>query len=874
LTKDKQIPKINPETLNKIHHQARLQFKKRETGEDICELLPPDPEGVRGFARLPKPDDGDLFFDMEGDPLEPGGLEYLFGLYYKSGKSHKFKPFWGHDRTGEKKAFEDFMDFATNHLKKYPHAHIYHYAGYEESALKKLMCLHGTREAEVDNLLRKRKLVDLYKVVREGVRVSEPSYSIKNMEVFYMKGVRDGDVKTGMGSVVFYERWRQEKDNGLLKQIADYNEDDCRSTYLLREWLLANRPSEINWFKSDEENSGKEAKETLTEAENLLIPYREALIDPLPENRDDWKPAHFLNELIYFLVDFHRREDKPGYWALFARSEMTDEEALEDPECLGALQMDKGSPPFLDKKSYVFTFSIPEQDSKIKTGTSVVRVGVESRDPLNNLEIDEEANTVKFRYSMRRPSLPDMISIGPSGPLDNQVLKGAVRRFADGHIEGNGRYKAILDLLQKKFPEIAGIKEGDPIIDESGDTLQQTIDSIGKLNQSCISIQGPPGSGKTYTGGHIIVYLLQKGYRVGVTSNSHKAINNLLLKVEEIADKVGFNFSGAKKSTKDNDDSLLKGNIINDVFDYGAIEAGLFQLVAGTAWLFSRESMDSSLDFLVVDEAGQVSLGNLVAVGTSAKNIVLLGDQMQLGQPIQGVHPGDSGQSTLDYLLQGKATVPPEMGIFLATSWRMHPDVCCFISDAVYDGRLMPEPGNKKQKLILKADCHHIIKSAGVVYLPVEHDGCSQFSDEEADAVKEIYKSLLDQHYSDKSGKKHKIGGENILIVAPYNMQVNLLKRVLPPFARVGTVDKFQGQEAEVVIVSMATSSEEYLSRFIEFLYSKNRLNVALSRAKSLSILVANPKLMSIKCKTIEQMKLVNTICWVREYSELLMNGE
>ena len=868
LSEDTRIPKINPDTFKKIRHQAMLQYKKRKTKKDIYELLPPDPEGIRGFFRLPKPDDGDLFFDMEGDPLEPGGLEYLFGLYYKKGNSHKFKPFWGHDRNGEKKAFENFMDFITKHLKKHPNAHIYHYASYEEAALKRLMCLHGTREAEVDNLLRKKKLVDLYKVVREGLRVSEPSYSIKNMEAFYMPGERDGEVKTAMGSVVYYERWRQERNDKLLKQIADYNEDDCRSTLLLRDWLISLRPSDINWFQSNESIAAKETEEMLTEAEKLLIPYREALIDPLPENRDDWKQEHFLNELIYFLVDFHRREDKPGYWALFTRAEMTDEEALEDPECLGALQMDKNHPPVPEKKSHVYTYKIPEQDSKIRTGTKSVRTGVETMDPVNNLEIDENYTTVSFKYSNKRPSLPDIISIGPNGPIPNKTIKASIRRFADSYIAGDGRYKAILDLLQRELPAIKGNKKGAPIIDESDDILQQTINSIGKLKQSCISIQGPPGSGKTYTGGHVIVDLLQKGFYVGVTSNSHKAINNLLKKVEEVAEEKNFNISGVKKSTKGNDDSFLFGKMIIDVEKNDDIELDRYQLFAGTAWLFSREEMDRSLDYLIVDEAGQVSLGNLVAMGTSAENIVLLGDQMQLGQPIQGVHPEDSGLSTLDYLLQGKATIPPEMGIFLATSWRMHPDVCRFISNAVYDGRLLPEPGNEKRKLILKIVQHPILRPSGVVYLPVEHDGCSQSSEEEAAAINEIYKNLLDQQYTDKSGKKYKMETKNILVVAPYNMQVNLLKRMLPPGAKVGTVDKFQGQEAEVVIVSMATSSEEYLPRFIEFLYSKNRLNVALSRAKCLSILVANPKLMSIKCRAIDQMKLVNTLCWVREYSD------
>jgi uncharacterized protein len=375
LPRNTKIHKMSPDTFQKLNHQARLQLKKRETGRDIYELLHMDPQGVRGFFRLPEPDDGDLFFDMEGDPLEPGKLEYLFGLYYKSGRSYTFTPFWGHDRAGEKKAFEGFMDFVTNHLKKHPNAQIYHYANYEEAALKRLMCLHGTREAEVDSLLRKKKLVDLYKVVREGIRVSEPSYSIKNIEVFYMPGERKGQVKNAMASVVFYERWRQEKDSRLLDQIAKYNEDDCRSTFLLREWLLSLRPKGIGWFKADEAEAGREPEETLTEAEKLLIPYRRRLIDPLPENRDDWTQEHVLDELIFYLLDFHRREDKPGYWALFTRSEMSDDEALEDPECLGALKLDKKHPPFPDKRSYLYTYSFRTRNPRSPAARAVCASG-------------------------------------------------------------------------------------------------------------------------------------------------------------------------------------------------------------------------------------------------------------------------------------------------------------------------------------------------------------------------------------------------------------------------------------------------------------------------------------------------------------------
>jgi len=254
-----------------------------------------------------------------------------------------------------------------------------------------------------------------------------------------------------------------------------------------------------------------------------------------------------------------------------------------------------------------------------------------------------------------------------------------------------------------------------------------------------------------------------------------------------------------------------------------------------------------------------------VAMGTSARNIVLLGDQMQLGQPIQGDHPGRSGESTLEYLLNGTATISPDRGVFLGTTWRMHPDVCRFISEAVYDSRLQPEPGNATQTLLLGPDAHPALRPTGIRYLPIVHDACSQRSEEEAALALELVNALLQQRYRDKNGNEHPMTLDDILIVAPYNMQVNSLKRVLPEGARVGTVDKFQGQEAEVVIVSMATSSGEYLPRNIEFLYSKNRLNVAISRAKCLALFIANPALTAIRCNTPEQMALVNTLCWVRQ---------
>lgn len=863
------IPKMTAETLEKLHRQARLQLLARQSGENQLELIPQEVGAVRGFARLPRPDAGDLFFDMEGNPLEEDGLEYLFGLYFFRDGKPEFKAFWGHNRAEEKLAFEAFMDFVTAWLRQHPSAHIYHYAHYEQTALKKLMSLHGTREAEVDNLLRAQKLVDLYKVVREGIRVSEPRYSIKNIEHFYLEH-RTGDITNAGASIVYYERWKETGDPQLLKDIEAYNFDDVRSTFALQQWLLSLRPAELPWVKSAVVGQDAATPEVgeLTATEIRLIPYREQLTDPLPKDRKIWGLPEHLKELTYQLLDFHRRAAKPAWWAMFERMETAEDELLNDGECLAGLMADPSNPPRPEKRSIVHTFLFPEQESKLKTGDSATIT--QTGESVNELKVDEENRRVSFKRSATKGPLSNNICLGPGMPISTAPLTEAVFRFADSMIAGEGKYPAIEALLNQSLPKIRGSKTGSPIVPAVNATMPQIIEAISNLDNSYLFVQGPPGAGKTYTGSHVIVALLKKGCRVGVSSNSHKAINNLLHGIVNVAKEQNYVFRGAKKSTNGKTDSHFNGDYIDDVFTNDEIWGSFggefeYRLIAGTAWLFADASMDQKLDYIFVDEAGQVALANLVAMGASAKNIVLLGDQMQLGQPIQGIHPGRSGQSSLEYLLNGMATIPPERGIFLGTTWRMHPDVCQFISDAVYDGRLQPESNNAKQVLLLKEDAHPALMPAGIRYIPIEHDACSQRSHEEAELVLALVNSLLQQRYRDKKDQEHPITLNDILVVAPYNMQVNLLKNVLPEGARVGTVDKFQGQEAEAVIVSMATSSEEYLPRFIEFLYSKNRLNVAISRAKCLALFIANPALMGIRCSTPEEMALVNTLCWVQE---------
>jgi uncharacterized protein len=848
------VADLHRETLARLRQQANLQDHKRRTGENRCKLLPPL-EG-KGFARLPKPDAGDLFFDMEGDPLADGGLEYLFGFAFA--EEPGFRPFWGHSREEEKRAFEAAVDFIVARIKRHPLAYIYQYAAYEESALKRLSVLHGTREAEVDDLLRGHKLVDLYKVVREGLRVSEPSYSIKNLETFYMEK-REGDVKGGGESIVVYEQWREVGDPALLKQIEDYNATDCRSTLLLRDWLLTLRPKEAAWFAPPPpEPEDAKKLQARTEAQVRLDTTTARLLDGVSEKE---KP---FRELVSQLLEFHRREAKPQYWMMFHRQEMADDELIDDADCIGALSRDPKRKPVADKQSQIHYFRFPPQDFKLREGERPLRA-----DTLKGAgeiwELDEDVGTIALRVGNSVDPFPETFSLIPGGPIDTTVIREAIYRYAGAVVANKNRYPAITSFLKKKVPAVEGIASGAPLI-AGATTLQKAVNVIAGLRNCQLIVQGPPGAGKTFTASHAIVELLAQGKRVGVSSNSHKAVITLLKGVEEVALKRKLKFRGVKKGS--GGDDRLDGKIIEDVADNKKVVEGNYQLIAGTAWLFARDELDQTLDYVFIDEAGQVSLANVMAIGTSAKNIVLIGDQMQLAQPTQGVHPGDSGLSALEYLLGEHATVPPENGIFLDRTYRMHPDVCRFISDAFYDGRLKSEAGNERQRLVLSAKADAALAPTGLRFVEVEHSGCSQASEPEAGRVAAVYREILKQRWVDKDGNNAAIKAADILVVSPYNMQVNLLKQALGDAARVGTVDKFQGQEAAVVLVSMATSSADDMPRNIEFLFSRNRLNVAVSRARCLAVIFANPRLLETPCSTIEQLRLVNTLCRAKVYAD------
>ncbi|HEX4855623.1 MAG TPA: TM0106 family RecB-like putative nuclease, partial [Limnobacter sp.] len=864
---------MQPGTLARLVEQARLQVHEKETGEQQFRLLTPEDDS-KGFNRLPPPNEGDLFFDMEGDPMYPDGLEYLFGVYYRDAGEARFKAFWAHSREEEGKAFSGFMDFVNQRLDQFPDAHIYHYASYEKTALKRLMSLHGRHEESVDRLLREHRMVDLYRVVREGLRISKTSYSIKQVEQFY-SSARTVDVTNAAESIVVYERWRQQQDSVLLKSIEDYNHDDCRSTWELREWLLRLRPPTARWFsrnavahnkpKTDRQLARQAEQAEKQAAHEAWLKSLEQRIHQSPHLQS--RPASYRHLLLQ-IVDFHKRAAKPAWWALFERAEAETEELMDDMEVIADMQfmgqLENGRIPKVSKWKY------PEQEFKCKEGDPVVLLNVEGMIPGSIERIDEDNCELVLKSSQL--ALMDFpkgkrLHVSAGQPISTEIIADAVKDFVECEIQGLCAKSAVRQFLLREPPRFVNRKVGDALLRSeaecSVDKLQQVKELIAGMQHSCLFIQGPPGTGKTYTGSHVIAHLIQLGKKVAIASNSHKAINNLVEKTAAVLEKANHRFEGIKIGRKDEhavEGFCLTTCLKKDVVDDAPLSRGEApDLLAGTAWLFSDPKLKDCFDYLFIDEAGQVATANTVGMGQCADNIVLLGDQMQLGQPIQGDHPGESGLSTLEYLLGHKATIEPHRGVFLDQTFRMHPAVCSYISDTFYEGRLGAADRTHQQGLVLHGRLAELFSATGVYCLPVVHDGNSQRSQEEAQEIARLYEELLEQKYVDHDGKTCRMCNEEILVVAPYNAQVNLLKRMLPEGARVGTVDRFQGQEAQAVLVSMTTSNEQHMPRHLDFLFSRNRLNVAISRAKSIAVVVMSPALADVSSDRPDTLGLINT---------------
>lgn len=844
---DRRVPLLAQPVQERLQTQARLQTNRRSGGAP--EFVLREPEAGRGFALLPAPNEGDLFYDIEGDPYFPGGLEYLHGIWGRLDGEHSFKAYWAHDRDAEGRAVAELLAFFADHLRCHPRAHIYHYAQYELTALRRLSAFHRVGEAIMDQLQRERRFVDLYRVTSGALIASEPGYSIKNLETFYMEK-REGDVATAGASVVFYERWRETGDPSLLAEIEAYNRTDCVSTELLRDWLVRSaRPAHSPW-----PTLAPVAEETALTG----VAEEEAAYAAL-YGRLDAARARLGIEAADLLLDlnfFHKREDKPGWWAVFDRLARESDDLVDDLECLTGLEAVE-DPVQITKQSYSRTFSYPAQDTKLRVGSKPCIKPADAPDPVEIIAIDRDRRNVTLKRSYKKGDLPDRLDLIPAKPIANDVLRNAIGAVTASIAADDGRHRAIEQLLCRERPHFAGGARTQ-IVSAEGDLPDQISAAIAQMDETVVAIQGPPGTGKTYVSALSIVDLVRSGRRVAISSNAHKAIANLTKAVAERAERLGVPCRIARKASDASEAPEHPLVAIATENDDPAIAAA--DVVGATAWHFARYD-EPAFDYLFVDEAGQVSLANIVAMARAARNLVLVGDPMQLPQPLQGAHPGRSGESALEYLMDGARVVAPDRGIFISFSRRMHPAVCSFVSAIAYEYKLSSDNGAALQSLV-GTDGAALI---GACFARVEHSGRSQVCPEEVNRVRDLINQLIGARFTDRGGQARLVDLEDILVVAPYNAQVNALSDALPAGARVGTVDRFQGQEAPICIVSMTTSSADELPRDIEFLFSLNRLNVAVSRAQVLAIVLASPALLEVPCRSVHEMTLVNALCLLSE---------
>ena len=882
-------------SVERMREQARIQIEGRGLPKPIHELLLPI-DAERGLATLPEPDRGDLFLDLEGDPYAfDDGVEYLFGVM---DTEEEFRAFWSFDPdqsgditlAGEKRAFEQLMDFLTDRLDEFPEMHVYHYASYEPTALKRLMGRHGTREEQVDRLLRGGVLIDLFRAVRQGLRASVESYSIKKIEALYdftrQEGLRDAG-----SSIVEFEEWLQlgETDrpsSTILASIETYNRDDVLSTLRLRDWLELQRLRIANVTGLDVPRPAPrspDAPEQLREADALVQEVAARLTDGVPDDPLERTSLQQAAWLLAQLLSWHRREAKVAFWDFFHRLGMDVAELALDKQALGPLEVVgpvgepwkpsarakyarqtwryRYAPQDYDIGSDLYDPALYRQQPDAKWSAWKVRAELQA--------IDDRRSTVDLAWPAgTEPPHPE--ALVPLNIYRDNEQRAALLRLgewvAEHGIDSPGPWRAARDMLLRRPPSVGQAMNG-PLQQDGETGLDAACRIVEAMDHGALAIQGPPGSGKTYTGARMVVRLVANGRKVGISANSHKVIGNFLRNIEDAAAEAGVPIRCIQKVTEDEqavdddrvtitkDNAETRDGIANDDYD----------VAAGTVWLWAPSMSDELLDVLFIDEAGQMALANMLAMSGAARSIVLLGDPQQLDQPLQGSHPPGADRSALAHLLGEHDAMPADLGLFLEHTWRLHPDVTEFTSNAFYEGKLQSREDLGRQFLHGPAP----LVGAGVRLMSVEHVGSESESPEEARQVAAIVRALIaiGSRWTDKHGDDHPLRYEDVLVVAPYNAQVGAIQRELPE-ARVGTVDKFQGQEAPVSIYSMTSSSPEDAPRGMSFLYSRNRLNVATSRARCVAVVVAAPALLRVRGRTPEQMRLANALCQFAEMAE------
>jgi len=896
------VADVRAATLDRLREQARLQLEQESDpgGGVRSEVTDPDT-----LHRMPSPSSGDVFFDFEGDPLwsERGsrtwGLEYLFGIVEVDTDTPQFRTFWAHDREAERQALIDFVGWLHERREQWPDLHVYHYAPYETSALLRLAARHGVCEDDVDQLLREGVFVDLYAVVRSAIRVSQRSYSIKKLEPLYMEA-REAAVTNAADSIVVYHQFmaardaeRHDEAARLISEIADYNRDDCVSTWKLRNWLLEQGAATGVDGSVDAQGVVGEAPaaQTPTEQRLALIRLETQLRDRLagvkPHERT---PEQQAVALVASSVLFHAREDKPVWQAHFERLRLPvgdwrsaegvflveNAEVVQDwhkpPRARSArrhLRLE-GEPmrgiPLSPGNRVSTVYPDPPPDgigtlpghanACSSAGVSVLEVEdrLAANGRLHQTLIVEELSP---KAACEHDDLP--LALVPNDRIGTAPIDGALAEVARAVLDGGADLPrtAGIDLLVRRLPRLRGDSPLPAVGTGPARHLGAIEAALLATDDSYLAVQGPPGTGKTYVAARVIARLvLEHGWAVGVTSQGHKAIENLLRAVVTAgvpAEQVG-------KATRDPDGAtwtvLDKADDLA-AFASGHVRAGRGYVIGGTAWDLTNTKRvgRGQLDLVVVDEAGQFSLAKTLACSVAGDRLLLLGDPQQLPQVSQGTHPDPVDASALGWLIGDEPVLPRKLGYFLETTWRMHPALTEPVSRLSYAGQLRAEASVTGARTLEGVQ-------PGLHVRLVDHHDNSTWSPEEAAVVRDLVLDLLGRTWHDP-GERDPDGAAvgprplqpaDVIVITPYNGQVGQLRRTLDDAGltgvRVGTVDKFQGQEAAVAILSMAASSHSDVSRGMGFLLDRHRLNVAISRGQHCAYVVRSTVLTDFAPRT------------------------
>lgn len=852
----------SPDTYGRIREQARLQLEYRTTSSPVHELLDLEPQ--TGLARLPAPSPGDIFLDFEADPfVDTEGLEYLLGYICSNelGES-QYTPIWSFSRSEERRAFESFIDFVMQRRERHPDLHIYHFAHYETSALKRLMGRYGTRQDEMDRLLRAGIFVDLHMVVKQSLRASVEKYSLKDLEVFH-GFVRETPLQEARQNLRILECALELDDISnispdVLNTVANYNREDCQSTLQLRDWLERLREEQVRAGRNIPRPAivAGDPTEIVDERRRRVLDLMERLLQGAPLEISDQTNDQHARWLLAQMLEWHRREDKSLWWEYFRLRDLRDDERLEDRAAIAGLR-------FVQRiggteRSPIDRYEFPDQETNVQEGDHL-EITSGSFGEVRAINIENRTIDVKKRGAMAEthPGSAFIHNMVSSTELADSLFRFATW-VADNSMDVAGRYRAGRDLLLRIAPRLQAGSPSELL--PNGYGVVENAKRLGvQLAGGVLPLQGPPGAGKTFVGARMVCSLIHQNKKVGITAVSHKVIRKLSDEVLLAAREEQLSIHGIQKVAERAEiENPAITETTNNQQILTALTSGEAHFAAGTAWLWSRPEFAESVDVLFIDEAGQMSLADVLAVSQAARSIVLLGDPQQLEQPLMGVHPPGVAVSALQHILGDRRTIPPESGLFLSETWRLSPSICRYISETFYENRLESHDRNSRQRLLGRSR----FAGSGLWVVPVEHDGNQSSSEEEVRVVANIVRDLLESGPSwvDLNGVERSLELRDILIVSPYNAQVFNLARRLPG-ARIGTVDKFQGQEAAVVIYSMATSSPEDAPHGMEFLYNLHRLNVAISRARCASILVASPRLFEPECKTPHHMKLANALC-------------